>query len=305
MGKVLITGGCGFIGSHLAYRLSELGYQVIVVDNLVTGSLDNINPREINFFECDILGDQFDEIVKFFRPDYIFHLAAQANVSESIRNFLYDAQINILGTLKVIELSRKYNIKKIVFASSSAVYGQPKYLPIDTSHKADPLSPYGVSKYASEHYLKLAKKLFGIDFTILRYGNVYGPMQNTKAEGGVVAIFSSAISKNVPPIIFGDGEQTRDFVFVGDIVSANIAALKLGGGQILNVSSGKPVSINQLFQHIKSISNSQSEPIYKEERKGDIKHSELCIKETTQILQWAPSVQLKEGLFKTLNFYNK
>ncbi|ULM95097.1 NAD-dependent epimerase/dehydratase family protein [Peribacillus frigoritolerans] len=304
MEKVLITGGCGFIGSHLAEKLSELKFDVTVVDNLVTGSINNINQKKITFFECDILEDHFDEIVKQYRPNYIIHLAAQANVNESINNILYDEQVNIRGTLKVIDLSRKYNVKKIVFASTSAVYGHPKFLPMDTSHIAEPLSPYGASKYASEHYLRLAKKLFNIDFTVLRYGNVYGPKQNAKLEGGIVAIFSSAVSQNVRPTIFGDGEQTRDFVFVGDIVSANIQALKFGSGQILNVSTGTQVSVNQLFQLIKSISESHIEPIYKEERAGDIKHSLMCIKKTSEILQWSPVVDLKEGLIKTLAFYS-
>ncbi|MCD1161746.1 NAD-dependent epimerase/dehydratase family protein [Peribacillus frigoritolerans] len=304
MEKVLITGGCGFIGSHLAEKLSELKFDVTIVDNLVTGSLNNINQNKMKFFECDILDEQFDEIVKQYRPDYIIHLAAQANVNESIKNILYDEQVNIRGTLKVIDLSRKYNVKKIVFASTSAVYGHPKFLPIDTSHIVEPLSPYGVSKYASEHYLSLAKKLFNIDFTVLRYGNVYGPKQKANLEGGIVAIFSTAVSQNVRPTIFGDGEQTRDFVFVGDIVSANIQALKFGSGKILNVSTGTQVSVNQLFQLIKSISQSPIEPIFKEERVGDIKHSLLCIKKTSEILQWLPAVDLKEGLIKTLAFYS-
>ncbi len=304
MEKVLITGGCGFIGSHIAEKLLGLSYEVAIVDNLSTGSIHNIDENRLSFFKCDIIGDQFEEVIKKYQPDFIIHQAAQTNVLKSINDFLYDEKVNIRGTLKVIDLSRKYRVKKIIFASTSAVYGHPKYLPIDTSHLADPLSPYGASKYASENYLKLAKKLFNIDFTVLRYGNVYGPRQNASLEGGVVSIFSNAVSNGVRPTIFGDGEQTRDFVFVDDVVSANIQALRYGSGEILNISYGAQTSINQLYRNIQSISGTKVEPIYVNARPGDIKHSLLCTKKTTDTLRWHPKIDIKKGLSKTLDFYH-
>lgn len=303
MEKILVTGGCGFIGSHITEQLVELGYHVLVVDNLATGSLKNIDQNKLVFFKCDILDNQFSDIFNQFKPNYVIHQAAQANVTKSINNFLYDESINIQGTLRVIELSRKYNVKKIIFASTSAVYGDPIYLPMDTSHPNKPLSPYGASKYAAELYLELAKNLFEIDYTVLRYGNVYGPRQNPALEGGVVAIFSNLISQGIRPQIYGDGEQTRDFIYVGDVVSANINALKHGSGEVLNVSSGNQISINELFKLIKLISNSNIEPVYLHARPGDIKHSLLCIKKTLNLLKWEPKTSIEDGLFKTLSFY--
>ncbi|WP_241768512.1 NAD-dependent epimerase/dehydratase family protein [Mesobacillus subterraneus] len=303
MEKVIITGGCGFIGSHLAQKLAEWNYDVLVIDNLATGDLGNLRQEGIRLEICDILEDRFTPTVLEFSPDYMIHLAAQANVHKSIQNFLYDEQVNVRGTLKVMDAAIQSKVKKMIFASSSAVYGKPEYFPIDLQHKIRPLSPYGTSKYASELYLTIAKKLYQLDYTILRYGNVYGPRQNSKLEGGVVAVFSTALAQNSRPVIYGDGEQTRDFVFVEDVVSANIQALHHGSGKTLNVSSGTQVSINELYRLMKSISGSDIDPIYAPGREGDIRQSYLCIRETEEALQWKPVTDLKAGLRKTFEYY--
>jgi UDP-glucose 4-epimerase len=304
MKRVLVTGGCGFIGSHIVEELLEQNYEVIIVDNLKTGKLQNINTDKVKFFQCDIRSKDLENIVADTMPEYIIHQAAQVSVSESITNITNDSEINIIGTIKVIEAARKNRVKKIVFASSAAVYGEPQYLPIDIKHPCNPISPYGLSKYTVEEYLKMTKTLFGIDYTILRYSNVYGPRQNTNGEGGVVAVFCESFSNDKEVKIFGDGEQTRDFIFVKDVAKANIRALEMGDNQIFNISSSEMISINNIFLLIKEISCSFITPSYEKVREGDIKHSSLCNKLAEELLNWAPEYDLKIGLEKTVMYYN-
>ncbi|MEK3857183.1 NAD-dependent epimerase/dehydratase family protein [Cytobacillus sp. FSL H8-0458] len=300
MEKVLVTGGCGFIGSHIVDLLIDQGYEVIVVDNLRTGNINNINVNKVKFYEMSILDEKLTEVFEKHQPHYVIHQAAQVSVSESIVDIMQDEEINIRGSLNVIENAVKYNAQKVIFASSAAVYGTPEYLPVDTNHVVEPLAPYGVSKYTVERYLRMFKKLHGLDYTILRYANVYGPRQDAKGEGGVVAIFADKITTQEELTIDGDGEQTRDFVYVTDVAKANVKALKSGDNRILNVSREEKVSVNELYKIMAELSSYSKEPNYGPERKGDIKHSILSNGETIKELNWKPDVELPAGLKHTL-----
>nr|WP_269448587.1 NAD-dependent epimerase/dehydratase family protein [Metabacillus kandeliae] len=302
--KVLVTGGCGFIGSHITDKLIEDGHEVMVVDDLTTGNKDNLNDAAA-FTDCSINDSRFEEAVAEFKPEAIIHQAAQVSVPRSIEDPLKDEEINVRGSLSVIQAAQKHGVRKIVFASSAAVYGNPEYLPVDLAHPAKPLAPYGVSKLSVEKYLDMAHKLYGIDYTILRYGNVYGPRQDALGEGGVIAIFAEAFSKGQAPAIYGDGEQTRDFIYVEDVAAANVKALTSGHNQVLNVSSNEKITIKELFFLMNEISGNDFSPEYREERSGDIRESVLCNKETISALKWEPAVSLPKGLESTLDFYKK
>lgn len=302
---ILVTGGCGFIGSHITTLLVNKGYETIILDNLSTGFLENIGQHTCPLYINDLNDSNLEEIFLNHSIEVIIHQAAQASVAHSISDFVMDEAINISGTLKLINLAKKYGVKKIIFASSSAVYGTPQFLPITTEHLSNPLSPYGLSKLTAEKYLQLSHHLFGLQFTILRYGNVYGPRQNASTEGGVAAIFSEALLKGESPIIYGTGEQTRDFVFVEDVAEANIQAITQGDGKVLNVSTGKETTVYELFQSIKTILLSEASPIYYPARLGDIQRSVLCNNEIKRVLNWEPHTSLEDGLKKTVEFFQK
>jgi UDP-glucose 4-epimerase len=303
--KTLVTGGCGFIGSHIVDLFVEHGFDVAVVDNLATGSLNNIEKvkNKIQLFECELLSEGFEKAVEQFHPDVIVHQAAQVSVEQSISNLMYDANVNILGSIKVIDLARKYKVKKLIYSSSAAVYGEPKYLPIDIHHPVNPLSPYGISKLTVEHYLKVSKSIYGIDYVILRYGNVFGPRQDSKGEGGVISIFTDLLSKGRSPTIFGDGEQTRDFIFVEDVSRVNLQAILYPSTGIFNVSSGKQVNLNQLITTLNKIQHTTIRAKYEKGRLGEIRSSSLCIKRTKELLNWSPTTDFETGLKRTLEYY--
>lgn len=306
MEKVLVTGGAGFIGSHVVEKLIEKGYKVAVVDNLSTGKKNNIKGYEVEFYHCDITDAiHLFQVVESFQPDYIIHLAAQVSVSESVKNITHDSMVNIQGSVNIIEAAKKYNVKRIVFSSTAAVYGNPEYLPIDTNHKTEPTSPYGLAKYTVEKYLQLAHELYGLDYTILRYSNVYGPRQDSKGEGGVVAIFADKLSNQERPIIYGDGNQTRDFVYVEDVAEVNVLSIKNNRNGIYNVSTCERISINDLFNAMLKATNDLISPIYKERRKGDIKHSILENQDTLHKMSWSPKVSIYDGIQTTVNYYLK
>ncbi|MGG5253246.1 NAD-dependent epimerase/dehydratase family protein [Neobacillus sp. SM06] len=302
---VLVTGGCGFIGSHIVDQLAEKNVDVVILDNLSSGSKENIKADDFPVYVMDLLDPRIEEIFRHHSIHTIIHQAAQASVPQSIRSPYEDGAVNIGGTIRLVELAKKYEAKKMVFASSSAVYGTPLFLPIPSDHAANPLSPYGLSKLTAEKYLQLAALLYEIPSTILRYANVYGPRQNAAGEGGVTAIFAKAFVCGTAPIIFGDGHQTRDFIFVEDVARANLAALENGTGEVLNVSTGVETSINELFERMQTIQSSSLKPIYLAERQGDIKRSVLCNKKTKTVLQWTPHTSLEEGLAKTLEYYQR
>ena len=300
--KILVTGGAGFIGSHIVDLLIENGYEVVIVDNLSTGKEEFINKKAI-FYKKDITDDDLYEIFEKEKPDYVVHQAAQIDVQRSIDDPVFDAKVNVLGTVNLLECCRKSGVKKIVYASSAAVYGNPEYLPIDEVHKINPISYYGISKHTAEHYFEVYSQLYDLKYTILRYANVYGIRQDPKGEGGVISIFVDKILKDERPIIFGDGNQTRDFVYVKDVAKANLLALEKGDSEVVNISTNKATSINKLVELMNEIMNTSLEPIYAEPRKGDIVHSYLDNKKALEVLGWKPEYSLKDGLRETIECY--
>lgn len=303
--RVLVTGGAGFIGSNIVDKLITLGNEVVIIDNLSTGKPENINSRA-KHYKVDILSSQeVDNIFNFERPEYVIHHAAQIDVGKSIEDPLFDAQVNILGTINILKACQKYKVEKIVYSSSAAVYGIPEYLGVDELHKIEPISFYGISKYTPELYIKTFAHLYEIKYTILRYANVYGIRQDPKGEGGVISIFVDKFITDETPIIYGDGEQTRDFIYVDDIVNANIASLSKGDNEIYNISTNSPISINQLVNLMSSLTNKEVQPSYKEARVGDIKHSHLKNEKAINELGWKPQYELSNGLKETLNYYKE
>lgn len=300
--KVLVTGGCGFIGSHTVDMLVEQGHQVVVVDNLLAGDAHNLN-SQAEFYKVDITSDELKNIFQKFMPEVVYHLAAQIDIQKSIKEVGFDAHINILGTINVLDCCRAYRVGKIIYASSAAVYGNPQYLGVDELHPINPISFYGISKHTPEHYIMTYSELYGIGYTILRYSNAYGPRQDPKGEGGVISIFIDKMLKGIQPTIFGDGEQTRDFIYVRDVALANLAALKTGEGDIINVSTNTAVTVNQLFSTMRSIINFIGEPIYGPVRKGDIIHSYLDNDKALRVLSWKPQFTIEEGLRETMEYY--
>ncbi|WJE15009.1 NAD-dependent epimerase/dehydratase family protein [Halobacillus sp. ACCC02827] len=301
--KVLVTGGAGFIGSHIAEELIRQNYEVVVVDNLVTGKKENI-PNEAPFYFADVRGD-IDEVFAKEKPHIVIHQAAQVSVSYSMTHPGYDAEENIRGTINVMEMCVKYNVQKFIFASSAAVYGTPEYLSIDENHPVSPISFYGLSKQNAEKYIQMFSDAFGLNYTILRYSNVYGIRQDTKGEAGVVALFIEKAIKGEDIKVFGDGKQTRDFIFVKDVAAANAAACMMGNREIINISHYSSTSVMNIIEQLSLISGERLPYSLHPERPGDIRDSILSNSKASQVLKWAPSYNFSQGLKETMNDYQK
>ena len=301
--KIVVTGGAGFIGSNVVDELISNKHEVCVIDNLSTGTIDNLNDKA-KFYKYDITNiDILKLIFEIERPEVVYHFAAQIDVQTSLKKPAFDANINIVGTINVLECCRKYEVKKIIYPSSAAVYGNPKYLPVDEKHPIDPISFYGISKYTPEHYIKIFCSLYSIKYTIFRYSNVYGIRQDPKGEGGVVSVFIDKFLNNESLVIFGEGEQTRDFIYVKDIAKANLLALNCGDNMILNISTNIPITVNELYETMKNIFNSDVKAVYKEPRQGDILHSSLDNKLATEFLQWKIQYKFENGVSETIAYY--
>lgn len=298
--KVLITGGAGFIGSHIVEKLLENNYNVIIIDNLSSGSIENIpNSDTLKFYQLNIEKDDLELVFQKETPDYVIHLAAQTSVNFSISHPYYDANMNVMASIKLLELCKKYNIKKFITASSAAIYGNPKYLPIDENHPTEPMSQYGLSKLTMEKYIKLS----GIPYIIFRFSNAYGPRQKSSKESGVVAIFNNAMKNNEPIDIYGDGEQIRDFIYVEDIANICIKAINSNvENEIINFSTNKGVSLNQLFKVMKSLYNYTLNANYLPERIGDIKNSILSNDKAYNLLKFTNYTKLEKGLEILANY---
>lgn len=298
--KILVTGGAGFIGSHVtdAYLLD--GHEVAVVDSLVTGSHSNLNP-DAHFFEADVRDSaRIQEICAQFRPDAVSHHAAQISVPHSVQDPAYDAEINIVGNLNVWRAARDAGAQRFIFASSGgAIYGDARQLPVSEEQEVAPLSPYGLSKHVFELYLR---QLSGMTPVILRYANVYGPRQGARGEAGVVSIFVRRLLSGQECVIYGDGSMTRDYVFVGDVAEANRKALTLGDGREFNIASSTQTTTLELFNTLRDLVGSESEPKFVPERPGDVRFSCLNAERAHRELHWGPKVTLRDGLDKVIAY---
>jgi UDP-glucose 4-epimerase len=298
--KVLVTGGAGFIGSHIVDKLVARGDSVVVLDDLSHGSRANLNQKAL-FAQMSVTDPKLDAMFAREKFDAVIHQAAQADVTRSVNEPMLDAQVNILGSLNLLECCRKHGVRRFVYGNSGgAGSGEPQYLPVDEEHPIKPLSPYGISKHTVEHYLEVYAQLHGIFFVSLRYANVYGPRQDPFGEGGVVAIFAHKLLRNEPPVIFGDGEQTRDFVYVEDVADANIIALDKCANTCLNVGTGTELSVNELFSQIKDACGSNVAAKKGPPRPGDIVRSVLSPARIAKELGWQPKTTLKDGIAKTV-----
>lgn len=297
--KVLVTGGAGFVGSHVVDTLIENKHEVVVCDSLVSGSKGNIHPGA-RFYQVDIRSADLEDIFKQEKPEIVYHLAAQSVVPPSIKDPMYDESVNVGGTLNVLEMMRKYEAKKIIYSSSAAVYGNPVELPVKEDHPIQPLSPYGLSKWIAEHYLALYQRMYGIDYTAFRYANIYGPRQTPEGEGGVVSIFVDQIKKEETPTINGDGRHTRDYIYVGDVAQANLMAMDRGSQAVVNLGTGKAVSILELLQLLEEVTGKPLKAKHGAERVGDIVHSALHPGRASRALHWEARTSLLDGLKKTI-----
>jgi UDP-glucose 4-epimerase len=301
--KIVVTGGAGFIGSHVVDAYVAAGHSVVIVDNLSTGKRERVNSAA-RLEEIDINAPGLIDLFRLERPDVVNHHAANPSVTLSVREPLFDATQNVLGTLNVLEAARQAGVERFIYVSSGgAVYGNPEYLPADEDHPASPVSPYGLSKDTGERYVRLYGKEYGLRWTSLRYSNVYGPRQDPFGEAGVIAIFCQNLLDGVPPEIHWDGEQTRDFVYVGDCARANLLALDARDEQAYNVGTGVGTSINALFYTLVGVTGLDVTPRRGSRRPGDARHSYLNCSKIEQELGWRAEVGLREGLVRTWDFF--
>ena len=301
--KVLVTGGAGFIGSHLVDRLVQEGNQVIVIDNLSTGKRKQVN-KKAQLYKMDIRSKRIERVFRKERPLIVVHLAAQMNVRLSTEDPVFDAEVNILGTLNLLEHAVKHGVRKVSFASSGgAVYGEQEVFPAAESHRTDPLSPYGISKLAGEKYLAYYTNTTGLRHVVLRFGNVYGPRQEPEGEAGVVAIFSKLMLDGGQPIINGTGKQTRDFVYVDDVVDAIMVTLGEDIQGTFNVGTGQEATVNECYEIIKELTSSSCKDLYGAAKKGEQFRSVLDVMKLREKFDWDPQVSFPEGLKMTVEFF--
>jgi len=300
--RALVTGGAGFIGSHLVDRLLADGDSVSVIDDLSTGSSNNV-PPQAHLHRVDI-GDwnALRDVVTAFRPDVLFHAAAQTDVGRSIREPDYDARVNVLGGLNVLRAAAAAGARRVVYASSAAVYGPPERLPVPETHPTRPISDYGSSKLALEHYLNAYQARGLIEYAALRFANVYGPRQRSDGEGGVVAIFTDRMLAGKPVTVFGDGNKTRDYIYVGDVVDATIRAASGPTGVVANLGWGREVSDLELFREVAAATRYSREPTFAPDRPGDIAHSCLDPALARRTWDWKPTVALRDGVRRVVEW---
>lgn len=304
--RVLVTGGAGFIGSHLVDALLAAGHEPIVIDNLATGDRGNLRP-EVRFYEADIRdAGAVNALFARERPEVLIHEAAQLDVRRSVADPGYDADVNIVGTLRLLQAGVEHGLQKVLFASSGgAIYGDTAIIPTPETNPTAPISPYGVSKLSIEHYLHYYHEIHSLPYVALRYANVYGPRQNPHGEAGVIAIFAERLLRGEPATIYGDGENTRDYVFVSDVVAANLGALARDKVGAYNVGTGIETTVNAIFRRINNLTEAGAEERHGEAKAGEQRRSCLDWEQARHDLGWAPQVGLDEGLARTVEFFSE
>ena len=301
--KVLVTGGAGFIGSHVVDAYLAAGHEVLVVDNLCTGKRENLNPKA-RFHELDILDPKTTELIRAERPDVLNHHAAQMDVRRSVADPLFDARTNILGTISLLEAARHAGVRKVLFVSSGgAAYGEQETFPAPETHPTWPVSPYGVSKRSGELYCHFYQAEYGMPFVAFRYANVYGPRQDPHGEAGVVAIFSGRMLRGEPVTVNGDGKQTRDYVYVGDVARMSLLALKRDATGPVNIGTGRETDVNELAAMMLEVSGSRSEVRHGPAKGGEQRRSVIDIRRAAEVFGWRPEVSLRDGLARTVEFF--
>lgn len=302
--RTLVTGGAGFIGSHLVDLLVSHGHDVVVVDNLSHGTRSNLSAPH-TFVEADVLDVDFEDLLAEHSPEVVFNLAAQIDVRNSVADPIHDAQTNILSVIRLADAARKHGVRKIVHTSSGgAIYGEPEHLPVSEDTPPDPYSPYAASKYAGEIYLNTFRRLYGLDCSHIAPANVYGPRQDPHGEAGVVAIFAQNLLNGSPTKVFGDGSNTRDYVYVGDVVRAfYLAAGEVGGGQRFNIGTAVETSDRQLHTLVARAAGAADEPEHAPARLGDVPRSALSYERAHQVLGWRPEVSIEEGVARTVDYF--
>lgn len=301
--KILVTGGAGFIGSHVTDALVESGHDVHVLDNLSGGRRENVHPGAA-FHEADIRSDRAVQLFETERFSVLVHHAAQMDVRRSVADPRFDADVNLIGALNLMEAGRRHGLDHVVFASTGgAIYGEPDYVPQDEAHPLQPLSPYGITKLCTERYLYFYQQQYDVSYVALRYANVYGPRQNPHGEAGVVAIFTEHMLSGKQPIVFGDGEQTRDYVYVGDVVRANLQALGYGRSGTFNIGTGVETNVNELFRAIRDRVDADAAPIHEKGKPGEQRRSVLDFSLAQRALGWEPKYVLEEGIGRTVEWF--
>jgi len=301
--KILVTGGAGFIGSHIVDAYLDDGHKVVVLDNLSTGRRENLNPAA-EFQYMDIQDTEVAALFERHGFDVVNHQAAQMDVRRSVEDPVYDARNNILGLLNILQNCVRHGVKRVIFASSGgAVYGEQEVFPADENHKTDPCSPYGVTKLTGEKYLYFYAMTYGLTYTALRYANVYGPRQNPHGEAGVVAIFCQKLLSGETPVINGDGGQTRDFVYVGDVVRASVLSLGLEKSEIVNIGTGLETDINDIFRRLNKLSGANAPEKHGEGKAGEQRRSVIDSSRAGRVMGWQPQVDLDRGLAETIDYF--
>ncbi len=305
--RILVTGGAGFIGSHVVDAYVRLGHEVAVLDDLSRGLHQNLNPRA-HFYSADIQdAESLARVFSEVRPEVVNHHAAQMDVRRGVREPVFDAKVNILGSLNLLEAAVRHQTRHIVYISTAgAAYGEPKELPVREDHPINPITPYGVSKHAAEHYFYTFAYLYGISYVVLRYGNVYGPRQSSQGEAGVFAIFSEQMLAGIQPTIYGDGTKVRDYVYIDDVADANVAALDRGTGEIFNIASGVSTTDAEVFRLVRDLlGKNGAEPRYAQKRPGEIDKIWLDVSKARRLLAWNPQVHLPEGARRTVKYFRE
>jgi UDP-glucose 4-epimerase len=305
--RILVTGGAGFIGSHVVDAYLAAGHEVAVVDNLSLvggGRRENV-PSQAHLYEVDIRSDTLNDVFAEFRPEVVNHHAAQASVKISMDDPIYDADVNVMGLLKVLRACSQYQVRQFIYISSAATYGTPAELPLKETSPQNPESAYGITKLAGEFYTRMWHDSFGLDYTIFRYANVYGPRQDPMGEAGVIAIFSHRMLSGEPVRIDWDGEQSKDYVYVGDIARANVLALERGKNEVFCLGTGVPTSVNQLYERLSAIVGSRPPIIRAPKRPGDVRLHYFDITKARELLGWEPETDLSAGLQKTVAYFRE